>query len=449
MLKWITETRSVLGRELSRTAAMTLGLRLVYVGLEFLCALALARICGASGYGAYAVVLSWVGVLAIPAAAGFDKSLVREAAVLSACGEWGLVRGLLRRSNEIAMLLSASLIALFCILLGMASRQNLTTTLYAGMLLVPLTAYARLRQAALQGVGRIIFGLLPEMLVQPLTLLCLIAAARQPLRDEHTGTLPVALNIASTIVACLVGVVLLRRSLPAAARTSRPSFRTGPWIRGALPFVWSLSMSIIITNSGTILLSLYVNESAAGVYRIASQVAMLVGFPLTAVNLTLAPRIAAMYARGDSGALPQVAAGAVRAIVLAAAPIALLLLLFGRPLLGMFGPVFQAGYPSLALLSLGYLLSSATGIAGYLLVMTAHAEAAALITACSAALTLIGACVLIPRWGVTGAAAATAFSLLCQAVAYTMLVYRKLGVQPTLLNFGASTAMRPTLSEDP
>lgn len=409
-------------------------LRIVQVGLEFLCGLALARLLGASSYGAYAFALSWVGLLGIPVALGFDRLLIREIAKFRARAEWAFMRGILRRSSQFVILTSiavAGAAAAGSYVLTAEPGSEMGVTLRVALIIVPLIAVARLRQAALQGLGHVVQGQLPESLVQPGVLLCLLGAVYIAADAPHTGLMAVILQVAAVAAACAWGHWLLRRSLPAGVKIAKPEYRTGAWLLAAGPFLWILGMNVVVTYTDVIMLGLLVGSEPAGVYRVASQMAAFVAFPLTAVNMAFAPAIASLYIRNDLSVLQQKATISAQAILAMALPIAAILILFGRPILALFGTEFVAGYSALAILVGGYLVNAAMGTSGYLLIMTRHERAAAVTFSCSAAINVIGCLLFIPAWGVEGAALATALSVIAVSMIFAVVAYRKLGIQPT------------------
>ncbi len=423
---------SALSQELTRNAAGTLALRVGFVALEFLCGLSLARVFGASGYGVYAFVLSCVGLLGIPAALGFDRLLIREVATLRAGGEWSQARGIIRRSGEIVVAASIAMavaVAAGASVFGGGLGTQMVLALQLGMIIVPITAYARVRQAALQGLGHVVLGQLPETLVQPLALLSAVALLQLVPQWPRTGTLAVSLNLGSATLACIVGVSILRRLLPEPIRAADCEFRTGHWVRGALPFVWMLGMNVVLTYADTIIVGVLQGPASAAVYRVASQMGMLVALPLTAVNMAVAPSLAACYSRGDFTGMQQRASGAARASFFAALPVALALLILGKAVLGLFGQEFPAGYPALAILAGAYLLNASMGASGYLLIMTRYERAAAISFACAAAINVCGNLLLVPVWGTAGAAVATAVSVAFVSIVFAILAYHKLGIR--------------------
>ena len=70
-------------------ATGTLALQVFQTGLRFAISLGLARMLGASGYGAYSFAIACVGVLSVPARLGFDSFLVREVASYRSRNQWG------------------------------------------------------------------------------------------------------------------------------------------------------------------------------------------------------------------------------------------------------------------------------------------------------------------------------------------------------------------------
>ena len=96
--------------------------------------------------------------------------------------------------------------------------------------------------------------------------------------------------------------------------------------------------------------------------------------------------------------------------------------------MSLFGAEFRNGSAVLVLLALGQYVNVATGSVGNLLMMTGHERIIRNITFAAAA-TNIGLCVLlIPRFGITGAAIGTSVGMAAQNIASDAFVARKLGI---------------------
>ncbi|HEX6398458.1 MAG TPA: oligosaccharide flippase family protein [Steroidobacteraceae bacterium] len=400
---------SRLGTGLAGGAIATFALRASHATIEFLNLLLLARLLGAAEFGTYAIAIASANVLGVPAAAGFDRLLIREVAALRACERWGALRGLLARATQVALAASTLLaLALAAVAWWSIRDESLQSALCWAALLLPLVAFARLRQAAVQGLGRVPAGLLPETLVQPVTTMLLVLLAFVGMDVTRSGANAVALQCAAAVAAMLVGIGLVRALWPRDARRTEPVFETARWLTSATPLMIMLGMNMLLVNADTIMMGWLVDETLAGQYRVAAQISMLVGFPMTAINMAVAPTLARDYALGDMTSLRRNTLRASRWALLAALPIALVLFVGGRTLLGLFGPEFAAVYPTLMVLAAGWLANSFAGATGYLLIMTKHEWLAAVIFTVAALATVGANYLLIRDLGAIGAALGTA-----------------------------------------
>lgn len=420
---------------IDRDSGVVLTIRLGFVGLEFLSTLALARLFGASAYGSYAFAMAVVAILAVPASAGFDRMLIREVAAYRARQQWGLLHGLLRRATQVAFVVSTALaLGAAALAYGLGARlpADVAPTLLLALIGIPIIALARVRLAGLQGVGHVAAGQLPEMLIQPTLLLALAVTTSLALGMAGSGTLIVGLYLLSAVLAGLVGVVLWVSRRPAAIRDASPIYRTSEWVAASAPFAAILAFAVTLTSLDTIAVGSHLGAAPAGIYRVASQMTMLVGVPLTAVNLVAAPRMAALHALGDLKAMRALAADCARQILVLALPIWIGLVALGKPILALFGTEFPSAYPVLLVLGTAHLAASFAGIAGYTLIMTGHerptmAAFGAMVVSCVA-----GNALLVPRFGLEGAALATGLSLVGLAFWLSFLCRTRVGVNTIL-----------------
>ncbi len=413
----------------------TFVIRVAAVGLEFLCLLALARLLDAESYGAYALAMTLVAIFAVPAAVGFDRLVVRELAAFQAIGDWPHARGLLRGS--LIVVLAASAIAAAAtwasgmLALGVA-RTDASRELLLAAVLVPILALARLRQATLQGLGHVAAGLVPEYLLQPGLVIALAVTFAFLASVPRTASLGIGMQLAAAAAALLVGAWMLRQRLPAELRRVAPRYRAGSWWSAGLGFMALVLMTTVLTNVDTVLVGRLLGAAEAGTYRVATQLAMLVGLPLTAVSVALAPAIAALHASGRKDELRRQSRAAARVIVIAAAGVALAVAVAGPWILGAFGPQFAPAYEPTLVLATAYLLHSAMATSGYLLIMSAHEKAVLAVFTAGAVLNVIGGLALIPRFGLHGAAASGAICLGLVSVSCAWLARRKLGIDGTI-----------------
>jgi O-antigen/teichoic acid export membrane protein len=104
------------------------------------------------------------------------------------------------------------------------------------------------------------------------------------------------------------------------------------------------------------------------------------------------------------------------------------ILAFGYPLLGLFGPHFERGYEVMFILAAGMLARAAVGPAERLLNMLGERTQCATVYAIAFAINLTLCFLLIPRFGIEGAAASTSTALAVESVMLYALAKRRLGI---------------------
>lgn len=398
----------------------------------------LARLLGPEGYGVYAFAYAVVMLLALPAQAGLPTLLVRDVARYEAEESWGLLSGLLRRSNQLVALLTVLIIAVAVAVmlvfdLGFSAMER--ATFAWALALLPVMALGNLRGATLRGLRRVVQGQLPELGIRiglfALALAGVLGAASlwPGVSIQLTPWLAMALHAAAALVAFLVGVWLLRRELPAAVARARRVYETRAWLRSLLPLTLLAGVAMINSRMDIVLLGVLATPADVGVYRVASSMASPIIFALTAVNVVVAPYFARAYAGDDRAGLQRLATWSARVSAAVALPTAAVLIAFGAPILGfVFGREFAAGATALALLAVGQLGNVAAGSVGNILNMSGHERDTVFASGAAAAVNLVLNLALIPSLGIEGAAIATMVSLILWNGILIERVWRRTGV---------------------
>jgi O-antigen/teichoic acid export membrane protein len=417
--------------------AWTLAIRIAAVGIEFLCLLVLARVFKADAYGTYALVMSGIAIAAVPATVGFDRLLVRELAAYHASNDWPRLKGLLRRGVQVvgiaSLVVAAALWAGTRMLPGTDSALAAQSLQFA-IVLVPILAFARVRQATLQGFGHVVAGQLPEAIVQPTILMALAGITAVSLQLPRAAEFALVLQVIASTSALVLGAVLQRRYLPPGPREAYPVYLTRQWLTTGLNFMWLVGMSAVLTNIDTILVGALMSPADAGVYRVASQLAMFVGLPLTAVSVAMAPGMAAMHATGRRVELQSQSRAAARLIGLGAGGITFLIAIIGPQVLQAFGPQFGRGFDAALVLAVAYLFHSAMATSGYQLLMSGHERLVAVLFSVGTLLNMAGLLLLVPLYGLVGAAIAGGVSLCFVSAALALLARRLVGINATLFS---------------
>ena len=111
----------------------------------------------------------------------------------------------------------------------------------------------------------------------------------------------------------------------------------------------------------------------------------------------------------------------------------LLVAAVGHWFLLIFGEAFTGGYTAMLILCAAHVVNAAGGCVGVILTMSGHERAAAVGLAVTVVLNITLNAVLIPRYGMTGAAAASLVSELVKNIILGVICWRTMGIDPTVL----------------
>jgi O-antigen/teichoic acid export membrane protein len=148
------------------------------------------------------------------------------------------------------------------------------------------------------------------------------------------------------------------------------------------------------------------------------------------VNQIFAPTIADLHARKEHELLARLFQSLTKWVLGLTLPLALVVMVFARPLMRIFGHDFESGWPILIIGTAGQLVNCGVGSVGYLLLMSGNEKRLIKVQAAMAALTVLACVIMVPKLGMVGAAAAAALTNV-GTNAWNLLEVRKgLGISP-------------------
>jgi O-antigen/teichoic acid export membrane protein len=394
----------------------------------------LARTLGAEALGIYALGMTIIGFLGIFNALGLPQSAVRFVAAYSATGEMALLGGFLGR-GVLLLLISNILLGGAVLLLGpwIALHFYHTEALqtYLGwfaviMVLGALNTFLGQVLAGYKDVARrtIIANFIGSPMMMILTLG--LAGVGLGLRGY------IIAQAASAVVVLVLLAAMVWRLTPRAAR----SFASGlpPFEKEVMSFsaviLGTGLLEFLMAQADKILIGFYLGAREVGIYAVVTTLVTFVPILLQSVNQIFSPSIADLYARGQQELLGRIFQTLTKWIFGLTIPLAAVMILFASPLMRIFGRDFAAGWPILVIGTIGQLVNCGVGSVGYLLLMSGNQRRLIRIEAVMAAAMVLLNLLLIPRWGITGAAMAAAITNVIGNVWYLGEVRGRLGMSP-------------------
>jgi O-antigen/teichoic acid export membrane protein len=174
-----------------------------------------------------------------------------------------------------------------------------------------------------------------------------------------------------------------------------------------------------------LILPAYISASELAIYSVATSVVVLATFAMSPISQSLAPRIADLTRRKELRRLAIAYQAAASWMLRFSLPFFAIILIFPRPLLGLFGTGYGAGAAVTVILALGKLSDVATGPCGTMLNQAGLNKLALIDNVVILILNVTLNLILIPSHGIRGAAIAWTVSLLGVNVARAIQVRRR------------------------
>jgi O-antigen/teichoic acid export membrane protein len=416
---------------LKRASVGSLFIKVAGAGNEFVLSIILARVLGVNGYGAYVLSITWIMILAMLATMGFDSAAIRFIPEYVIKKKWPLLRGFLLKSCQMIMVNSFGLL-LLVILFAFLFEPSIKAPLRYASLLIPLLAINRFRQSGLRALKRVVRSEFPEFVIRPVLLAALLIGFSFYSHHKLTAAKAILLTLGVIMVTFAIGGTWLYRLLPSPVTRVPPVYKTKSWLAYAFPMLLFSGLQVINNYTDIIMIGSMMGSEFAGIYSAASRISILVTFGLLAANSIVAPVISELHSLKMYKELQQIITLAARGAFVFTIIVGAFIAFTGPYLLSFFGSAFFKGYPALLILLLGQTVNAVSGSVGLIMNFTGHHMQAARIFALSAMLNIIFNAILIPFYGIIGAAIATAVTTALWNIIMVIYVGSRLRINPTL-----------------
>jgi O-antigen/teichoic acid export membrane protein len=434
--------KSLIFRRVASTSSWNLVLKIFGTVLAFLTQLALARFYGAELMGNFIICSNIAFVLGLLGSLGLDNGMLRFSALLKEQGQNDTVLRLLRRCSIALMLFAALLAGGVC-----ASKSWLAYYFHSPALtvmlplfmvsLIFLPANAMLRET-LRGLGSVVWATAVQFVVQPAVLLLSLTVLYFMRSWGATG--PQSLSLAfflSVLFTAGLTAHLVTRVMSLLRKNFREHAPEGkaidvPWsklCRYSFPLLISASMLLVWGMLDHLILGLLRPPQEVAFYGVAYRFALVVSFPLIAINAVLPALFVQLYHRRELADLEHLASTCARWALYLSLPLCLFLILNSHELLAIFGPGFNEARWSMSLLAVGQLVCVVCGTPFYLLYMTERQNAALKVLSFGAGLSLPFMVLLGYLFGKTGVAIGSAGGWALIHLLGSLMVWRELKIK--------------------
>lgn len=427
--------------QIARGAGVGMGGNLINYAISYLFGILIARQVGADAFGLYTLGVTATNLISRFTLVGLDRGLMRFAAISRGRGEGAAVQrliGLALLAGGAAGLAGGALFwfapGLILSVFTEANQQALGPLMPYFAFSVPALTLTSIAIAGTVAFRTIRYRALVVNVIQPIVKLLLALLLLGIL-----GAVALTPTIAFTLTQLLgtaLALFFLWRLARGVPRIGGRSPGIGRQLaRFSLPLLFTNVLDYLNGRTEILVLGIYLAASASGIYSAAGRLAGLGLIVLTAFNAIFSPLISDLHARGQVESLATLYKLVARWIVAVAMPLFVIQIIFAPQLMALFGPDFVAGAAALRILSLGQLVNFATGSAGIMLIMSGRSDLTFLNSLITVALALALDFLLVPRYGLGGAAVAGALVIALINLLRLAQVWLLMRIHPFTLAF--------------
>lgn len=424
-----------------RDSLLSVAARLIGVVAVFGMHVILTRSLDLSGVGDFVTGLSFVAVLGIIARVGLDAVVTKRTSVYVEQQNLKGVKAVITSALGVSVGLActcAFVLFLTAPLLAEKAFDSPGLTIVLRIMCLAIPAYC-----AMHVLAYVLFGL------QRAAVGCLFQSAAIPLVTGISFCVLIKLGRQSAVTYSIVYVLASWLSLLCAAATvavwlmwspndpkNQPGVDASPraLLNESKHLIPVSLRNVVLTWCDVWLIAAFMGSEAVAVYHAASRIVRLTALTVSGVNSVASAQFARLNASGKVTELRLQSHRFTNLMIALNFPILLGCVAVPGLLLSIFGDAYPEGASVLRILALGFVIPILSGPVGYLLIMTNQHVSVRSVALLMLLINLILNLILIPSYGLNGAAFATASAEIFGSLVSNLIAYRKLGfvVRPSL-----------------
>ena len=411
-------------------AALTMMVRVIAAFLAYGVQIFIVRYLAMEEYGIYVTLFTWLIVAKFIAVFGFSESSLRFLPRYSERKQYRWAIGFLKTGFWFSTLGAAfvSIAGLTAIwMLADIIPPNYLIALIVMTIGLPVMALELYLEGVSRSFGWYLLTIVPGYAMRPILIAVGIFAAfsmgYEPDAAMVLGLL-IAITAAITIFQSIIILIRLKKQFGTLKGASPKKL----WITSSLPLVLSTGADELYYWSDILILSFMVPAPHVAIYFAAQRSMSLASFIQYAFTLVSTREFSLANAMRDRVELQKRISSATRWTFWMTVPAVALTYAAGYPLLLMFGSEFVAGLSVMGMLGIGMMLRACVGQATDLLIVMGHQYANMIVSATGLFVNIILSILLVPHYGIMGAALATAFTFALRSIALTIITKKLTGL---------------------
>lgn len=407
------KTMEELTKQVAKGAGITftggiLGRALLYVSL-----LIIARLLGAELFGIYSLGFGVFTFFALLARMGLDCGVVRYVSIYKGNEDRGRVKGVIAQSLIFSFLIGVGVGTILYfgsgwIAITFFRKEGLEDVIKLFSFGVPFMSTVLVAVEATRGFQKMQYPVYVTNIFQPLAKLCLILILFW-FGFRLYGV--IWATVISVVSGLLLALFYIRKLFPEIIGIIKPIYETKKLMKFSIILFFTCLAGFFFMWTDVLMLGYFHSASKVGVYRAASQTALLLVMILSAFTSIFAPIAGELYAKKEMDKLNGLLKIVTKWGLYISLPIFLIMAYLAKEILSIFGSQFTDGWQVLVILISAQFVYVGIGDMGWVLVMCGMRNLWFYIITVIATMNIALNFLTIPKYGMIGAAVATGISI--------------------------------------
>lgn len=406
-------------------------------GLKYLFEFIVARSLGPALFGIFFLGFTVFRLLERISNLGLSSGMLRFVSLYRGEGDNERVKGTVLSGLKIALLAAAAAAVLLLVFSGFWSRHifhadQLSSVLKLLSIGVIFSAATEIFVYSLQALDAVECRIWVRMIFEPaLSILLALAFLR------------IGWGLSGVVLAFLLPIILgaflafrfVKRVYPPLVQKCVASVSDSKKLLSfSFPLYLAGLLSVVMLQINALMLGYFRPAAEVGVFGAAQRTSLFLPLILESFNAVFAPMIADLTHRHALEKLENLFKTVAKWILVLSFPVLLVLVFYGRDILGFWGKSYREGSACLLVICIGQFFNCATGPVGYMISMSGRTKISLANTSVTLILNIVLNILLIPRYGMMGSAIALSLSLILVNMARLVEVRWLLKIHPYRLD---------------
>ena len=414
------KTRLAQGGALGQ-ALSTLMTRTAAAGLAYVFQVYLANTLKIDAYGIFVSFWTWQIILSRVAVLGYQESAVRFLPRYHKRNQEQFVMSFFRHGAKV-VLGASGLIALVGAGTIWLFGDQIAAAYYVPALVLafglPIIALEIYLEGVARGLGWYFLSIVPTFVLRPLIVILLMLAMNQTgFQFDAGSTLAVMVGVSVVLMAGQTLIMVLKMKPKSLLRSPTRHWRLRKtWFFATIPLVIVSGIDEVLYWSDIVLLGFLTEPADVSVYFAAVRCMAFASFIHYGFMMVFAREFSLANAKGNIEELRDRITMASSWTFWLTIPTVLMIIAAGPILLSFFGEAFADGITVMVIIGVGAIGKSTVGIAPNLLIVLGKEKRDVIISGFSLVANIVLSIVLVPMFGIVGAAIGTATSQIVRAI---------------------------------